>query len=318
MAVTAFANMDSIMLAPLESYIASGSQGLMSYLSGPIKAGATLYIVLYGYFLLKGTIQEPVMDFVFKCMKIVIITLLATQSSDYTYYVTDLFFQTLPDEIASALHASTHSGNPFDRIIQTSLDKGLAIWEVAPWGPSMVFHALMTAIILITGAFLCVVGFVISIYAKVGLTVILVIGPVFIALALFDSTRRFTEGWLGQLANFVILQILVVALGSLILDSLISLLSSVETAGEAATAAVTFAAYTLCSTYLFYQLPGVASALAAGGAALSYGYGSSRDVKDGVPSSAGRAAYRGAQWVGSKASYWAGRGAARMNNNTKK
>lgn len=317
MAVTVFADMDTIMLAPLDLFIVSGSQGLMGSIKGPLKVGVTLYIILYGMFVLKGTIQEPLMDFVFKCMKIVIITLLATSSAEYNLYVKDLFFETLPNEIASALNTSPPEVNSFDSILQTSIDKGLELWGAAPWDFGIVYYAILTILIFFTGTAVAIIGFVISFYAKVALTLVLVLGPVFVALALFDSTRRFTEGWLGQLANFVILQVLVSAVGSLLLASMISLAKGIVAGNDPATAAVTFSAITLCSAFIFYQLPGIASSLAAGGAALSYGFGPKRDVRTGAPVTAAGGAYAGAKWVGGQASYWAGRGVSRMNNNTK-
>ncbi|TCQ74728.1 type IV secretion system protein VirB6 [Ochrobactrum sp. BH3] len=306
MAVNAFSSMEVVMLEPVERFITEGSGALMGHLAGPLKTAATLYIALYGWFILKGSIQEPAMDFVFKCLKIVIITMLATKAGDYNSYVSTFFFHTVPEEIGTALNISPQPGNPYDTIMTTAVDKGLAMWDVAPWGPSMVFDALMVGIIFVTAAFVCVVGFIVSIYAKMALGLLLVLGPVFIALALFDATRRFTEGWLGQVANFVILQILVVSLGSLMLDTLITLIRSLDGENDVSTAAVTYAAYTLCATYLFYQLPTIASSLAAGGAHLSIG---SRG--NGLENAAGTA-YSAAKWVGGKAAGYAGRGVGKL------
>ena len=306
MAVTAFSNMEVIMLEPVERFISEGSSALMGHLKGPLTAAATLYIALYGWFVLKGSIQEPAMDFIFKCMKIVIITMLATTAADYNTYVSTFFFHTVPEEIGTALNISSQPGNPYDTIMSTAVDKGLAMWDVAPWGASMVFDALMVGIIFVTAAFVCVVGFIVSVYAKMALALLLVLGPVFVALALFDATRRFTEGWLGQVANFVVLQILVVSLGSLMLDTLITLITALNEENDVATAAVTYAAYTLCATYLFYQLPTIASSLAAGGAHLSVG---SRG--NGLETASGTA-YSGAKWLGAKAAGLAGRGVGKL------
>ncbi|WP_408914475.1 type IV secretion system protein [Brucella pseudogrignonensis] len=300
MAVTAFSSMEAIMLKPVEQFISEGSSALMGHIVGPMKLAATLYIVLYGYFVLKGTIQEPAMDFVFKCMKIVIITMLATSVSDYNSYVSNFFFHTLTDEIGSALHISAPSGNPYDTIMTTALTQGLSLWKAASWGPSMVFDAVMVGIILITAVIVCIIGFIVSIYAKMALALVLVLGPVFIALALFDATRRFTESWLGQAANFVVLQILVVSLGSLLLNTLITLINGLNGENDVATAATTYAAYTLCASYLFYQLPGIASSLAAGGASLSMG------SRGNHLENAASAGYSGAKWVGGKATGAAG------------
>lgn len=333
MAVTAFSSMDAIMMKPVATFITTGSSALMGHLKAPLHTASILYVVLYGYFVLKGSIQEPVMDFVFKCMKIVIITMLATTAADYNTYVSTFFFTTLPEEIGTALNISHGTGNPYDTIMTTAVEKGLALWKLASWGPGMVFDALMILIILGTAAFVCIVGFIVAFYAKIAMALLLALGPVFIALALFDATRRFTEGWLGQVANFVILQVLVVSLGSLLLDTLIQLINGLSPENDVSTAAVTYAAYTSCAAFLFYQLPMIASALAAGGAMLSFGGG--RSAVGGAPDGGGGSnggdagssdggsntprATSNRQYLAQKAkaaagrgAYWAGRGAGKI------
>lgn len=316
MAVTTiFTDMENIMLGPVESFVDSGVSGTAGYLAGPLQTAAVLYISLYGWFILKGTIQEPLMDFIFKCMKISIIVLLATKAGEYNTYVKDLFFKSLPDEIGSALNASYAGTSAFDSLIDKGLAASGAIWARAGVGPGIVLDAIICLMIIFVSAVVAVIGFIVGFYAKIGMSLTLAIGPIFIALALFDSTRKFTQSWLGQLANFVILQVLVVAVGSLILQSLIGMIDTASGLEEAMTALVTFIAICVCAAYIFYQLPAIASSLAAGGAALSYGFGASRDVKDGAPSQAGNAAYRGVKWAGGQASYWAGRGASKIGRN---
>jgi len=305
MAVTTiFSDMEKIMLGPVESFVDSGIGGLTSFVAGPLKIAAMLYIVLYGWFVLKGTIQEPVMEFVFKCMKVVIIVMLATQAGEYNTYVKNLFFETLPNEIGSALNTSAAGNNAFDSVIDKGLGAAASIWARAGMGPGIVLDAIICLFIIFLTAILGVIGFIVGFYAKVGISLVLALGPVFIALALFDATRRLTEGWIGQLANFVILQVLVVAVTSLILQSLLSMIDTASGVEEAMTAMVTFVAICLCAAYIFYQLPGIASALAAGGASLAYGYGASRDVNSGAQQAAGAARTIGNS---AKAAYYTGK-----------
>src|SRR6478609_7437411 len=56
-------------------------------------------------------------------------------------------------------------------------------------------------------------------YAKIGLAIVIALGPVFIALMLFEATRPFGADWTRQVANFVVLQVLVVALVGLMLTT---------------------------------------------------------------------------------------------------
>ena len=54
--------------------------------------------------------------------------------------------------------------------------------------------------------------------SSVALAVLLALGPLFLALLLFESSRRFFEAWVAQLANYALITILTVLAAALLLQ----------------------------------------------------------------------------------------------------
>src|SRR3546814_20892489 len=67
-----------------------------------------------------------------------------------------------------------------------------------------------TIIILLTAIaalFALAVGFVIVLYALFALACLAVVGPIFVAALLLDSTRSYFFSWLGSVLNFLMLSL---------------------------------------------------------------------------------------------------------------
>ncbi|TIO06251.1 MAG: conjugal transfer protein TrbL, partial [Mesorhizobium sp.] len=79
---------------------------------------------------------------------------------------------------------------------------------------------------------------------------------------------------------FVTLQVLVVAVGSLLITCIDSTFTAIEGYSDVLMRPIALCAICLAALYVFYQLPNIASALAAGGASLTYGYGAARDAHE--------------------------------------
>lgn len=288
---------------PITAFVSTSVSNLASYIDGPLRVGVTLYVVLYGFAVMRGSISEPIMEFAWRAMRIVLVVLLATNSSAFQQYVTGLFFDSLPKEIGNALAGSglnTHSGAPFDQLLTKGIDVANKIYKQA--GLTNIAPALVAAILLVFVAIGSFLQFAILLYAKVGLGVVIALGPVFIAMALFEATRPFTEAWLRQVANFVILLVLVVALVGLMLTTVTGFIdrfgNNAGTAGEMVVAAVAISAVLGLSGYISLQLPMIAGGLAGGGASLASRLVTSPLIANATAAASG--AYAGARWSASR------------------
>jgi len=293
---------DSQFQRPLETFVSDGTSNIAEWVTGPLTAAVTLYIVLYGYLVLRGSVSDPIVEFVFRAIKLAIIVMLVRNAGEYQTYVTNIFFNVLPHEIAQALNSgASPSASTFDSLLDKGQASATDIWSRAAW-PIDIVTGVGGMMVIAVSFLVAGIGYVVSLYARLALAIVLAIGPIFIALAMFQSTRRFTEAWIGQLANFVILQVLVVAVGSLLIACIDSTFTAIDGYSDVLMRPIALCAIGIAALYVFYQLPGIASALASGGASLAYGYSTARDAHEGMlargTSSTGRLVMRTARLVG--------------------
>ncbi|MBF9235610.1 type IV secretion system protein [Microvirga alba] len=294
MAIDIFQKIDAHFEAPIQAFITTGVTGVTAYLTTPMRVAASLYITIYGIMMFRGLAQASVMDFLFQCLKIVIIITLATKAAEYHRYVTDLFYQTLPQGIGNALaKGKTLSPNAFDNLAHTGFQAGLNIWKKASY--TDLGAMIICGLVFLFSALGSVIAYAISLYTKVALSVVLAVGPIFISLALFQPTRKFTEGWIGQVANYVVLQVLVVAV-LLLTVSVSDQLATQITSGDIFITGLSYIIIYALAGFIALQLPSIASALAAGGASLSIGVAAVGAAAAGI--AAGKIASRAAGAAG--------------------
>ncbi|MGJ0532749.1 type IV secretion system protein [Methylocystis sp.] len=258
---------------PITQFVSNAVQNVSSYVDAPLRVAVMLYVVIYGIAVMRGAIQEPILDFAWRSIRIVAVILLATNATSYQQYVTGLFFESLPKEISNAIAGGLDmkSGQPFDQLLNKGVEVATQIYEQA--GITNVAPALIAAILLVFTAVSGFLQFAIMLYAKVGLALVLALGPIFIALMLFEATRTFGEAWTRQLANFVVLHVLVVALIGLMLTTVGHFVdkygANAATGGQLIVGAVAISAVLGLAAYIALQLPEIAGALAGGGASLA-------------------------------------------------
>ncbi|MDB5457642.1 MAG: type secretion system protein VirB6 [Caulobacter sp.] len=249
----------------LDVFLGERAASVMAEVSGPLRAALVLYVLLYGFAILRGAIAEPMMDFVVRGLKLAFIYTLATTPA-YSTYVTDPLFHVLPDTLARAIGggAVPDVGAAFDQF----LSRAAYLADKITWGasPFDIENWLMAGCVYLVGALAAALGFGVVMIAKVALALLIALGPVFIACALFDASRRFFFGWLSQAVNYLILFALIITVFQLVLSLLDQQWNEINGQDPMA-GGFLFIALSILGAIFFLQTPVIAAGV-AGGASL--------------------------------------------------
>jgi type IV secretion system protein VirB6 len=249
----------------LDQFLAQDVGRVIAEVEGPLRCSLVLYVLLYGFAIMRGAISEPVMDFAVRSIKLAIIYRLATTVA-YNDYVTQPLFHSLPDAVARAISGGT-SGDPgvaFDRFLARAAYLAQKIGNTAspvdfgPW--------IMAGAVQLVGGAAAALGFGIVVLAKVALALIICLGPIFVACALFEATRRYFFGWLGQAVNYILLLAMIIVIFQLVLSLVDAQWGSIDSLDPMA-AGLLFIALSLLGAIFFLQTPNIAAGVAGGASA---------------------------------------------------
>lgn len=238
---------------------------VMSEVSGPLRAALVLYVVLYGFAILRGAIAEPIMDFAIRAMKLVFIYAIATTPA-YGSFVTGPLFNDLPNTLAQALSGGDAStvGESFDELINyggylaNEINTQANLTQPGLW--------VLALVVFVVGALAAALGFGVVLVAKIALALLVALGPIFVACALFEASRRFFFGWLSQGVNYLVLFAIILTLVQLVLDLVRSQWGSIETQDPFA-AGLVFVALCVLAGFFFLSAPSIAAGVAGGASA---------------------------------------------------
>lgn len=264
----------------LDAFLNQGVSNVVDEVAGPLRLALVLYVLLYGFAILRGTISDPMMDFAVRSLKLAVIYLLATTPA-YTDFVTQPLFEEMPHTLARALGGEDvgSAGEAFDNFLSMTATLGERLTEDA--SPLAVDRWLMSGAVWICGALAAALGFGIVLVAKIALALLIALGPIFIGLALFEATRRYFFGWLSQAVNYLVLFALIFAVFQLVLAMISDQWESMQSQ-DAMAAGFAFIALSLLGSIFFLQTPTLAAGI-AGGASLGV-----RDFAAVFPSQKGR------------------------------
>ena len=202
----------------------------------------TLYIALLAFNLLTGRSALRVSVLTPRMMTLGLVLTFATSWIAYQSVVWNLATGA-PDEIASVLVGSKGSATTlfaqqldgFFTAITDAASNAQPNASTAAANPAAIAAATsMTSPpnILSIGALLMLLGTVgVLVVCRLALAALLILGPVFIVLALFEGTRGLFEGWLKSVAMFALVPLLTVVMGSGALAAIAPMVAGLDQAG---------------------------------------------------------------------------------------
>ena len=244
-----------------------------------VLAVATLALVVLGYLLLTGQLSLQAGQFFPRLFRwVFLVAMLLNMPLIFPWafaLVTDV-----PNRVAVFLLGSGPVTNEdqviglIERVMTAGITGASTIWnEASFYDISLQF---VSAMLLLTGLVLAVLAAVILMVSKLGVGILLAVGPFFLLLRLLDVGKGLFEGWLRQLLTFSLIPVFVyslIALNFQILErSRVQLNAAVAADELAFTAMVPYLLVCIVNMVLLTQVMGWAGGV-GGGIALAVSAG---------------------------------------------
>jgi type IV secretion system protein VirB6 len=193
----------------LSSYVLGVVSSLMAAITPIALSAMTLWVLLYGWAVLRNEVPESVQAFVWKVSKIGLVLAFALQSGFYIANVADTANGLATGVASTFLPSSAPAGtvsSPYSLLDQFNDNASQQVSDIMKEAGITRLDLLLAAAIFSIGsvAFLCVAVFVVTL-ATVLLNFLIGVGPVFILCLAWKPTQRFFDSWLSMLLNAVVL-----------------------------------------------------------------------------------------------------------------
>jgi len=254
----------------LASYVGQNTARVASILEPAVVTLGTVYVMIWGYLQLMGRIEEPFAIGIKRIVTLAVVFGVGLHLWLYNTLLVDTFYDA-PTEFAAAVVGASDPVQTIDAIWKAG---GAVADQLFRDGNGYHFGYIVAGVVawLIVGL-LCVYTMFLLALSSVALSVLLALGPFFLTFLLFDTTRRFFEAWLAQLANYALITILTVMIAVLMLHLVQSYAQQTEALGTAIRTvdAINMLLATVLVFLFLRQVMPIAAGLAGGVALNSLG-----------------------------------------------
>ena len=267
--------------AILSTYVLGVVSTLMTAIAPIALTAMTIWVALYGWAILRNEVSETLPVFMWKVFKISLVLAFALQSGFYISNVSDtanaLAMGVASTFLPSGVDPATVA-TPYALLDKFNDDASAQVADIMKEASMFRLDLVLAAVVFSIGSviFLCIALFVVTL-AKLFLTFVVAIGPLFILCLAWRPTARFFDSWLSMVLNSVVLTwfaffalglstYMGAAMFKAIIDGGGFLGGSFNVLGEA----TRYCVLMILMAIICFQAPSLASAL-TGGAAVQQG-----------------------------------------------
>jgi type IV secretion system protein VirB6 len=229
---TLFEQLYTALITPLMAQLQAMVGNVCSTMQPIALAMITIWLAFVGADIAFGhkTLPAACKDFAVAACVIVLLG-----AGQYSQYISDLFLTAVPNTVGAALGGTTSPAAGLDKVLNLAWTeaaytyKGLSDWSLKAVGLSIAIIAfLAVSVVAVTYAFL------IYMVAAILNVATIVVGPVFLALAVMPATRRFAAGWLSVVVGGCATQLMALAIIQLMSGAELTMMHTLFAPGAAA------------------------------------------------------------------------------------
>ena len=195
--------------AILSAYVLGVVSTLMTAIAPIALTAMTIWVALYGWAILRNEVSETLPVFMWKVFKISLVLAFALQSGFYISNVSDtanaLAMGVASTFLPSGVDPATVA-TPYALLDKFNDDASAQVADIMKEASMFRLDLVLAAVVFSIGSviFLCIALFVVTL-AKLFLTFVVAIGPLFILCLAWRPTARFFDSWLSMVLNSVVL-----------------------------------------------------------------------------------------------------------------
>ena len=265
----------------MSTYVFGVISTLMTALMPIALVCMTLWVLLYGWAVLRNDVSETVPTFVWKTTKIGLVIAFALQAGFYVTNIADT-----ADSLAMGVATTflptgvdpTTVTSPYALLDKFNDDASAQVADIMKDAGITRLDLFLAAAVFSLGsvAFLCVALFVVTL-SKLLLAFVLAVGPIFVLCLAWKPTQRFFDSWLSMLLNAIVLTWFAFFALGLSAHVGTGMFKAIQDGGgflggtlNALTEATRYCVLMVLMGIICFQAPSLASAL-TGGAAVQQG-----------------------------------------------
>jgi len=238
-----------------------------------VTVGLSLTMLLYGWAIMRGAVQMPVLDFVHRCFVIGIVVSIGTVGGLYQTEIVDLLLSA-PSDLADVF---TGTGTSIEIRIGEMAAKGAEMATLLFGGATdgisisrALAFCMVAVVIALATVVLTAIGTGLLVITKVAIALLACVGPFAIFSLLFSFTRGMFEKWVGLALQYALIMALFgITFGILIgvYDQLLGAIINDAANGDTRNIfgiLVGVGLVAAAGALVLWQVPGIAASLAGG------------------------------------------------------